>query len=138
MVKDFFDGMKEFRRLYSSRDIGLVVIPSSKTGYHEDMISLISDYGFKVPEEKIFRYVPPRSVGHNPIPREESIPEIADTSLTYLIMDDTFEDGNTLRAAVKRLAEQGIALDRIWFCVSMVMGSSSVGPYLDRACDFLE
>jgi len=138
MVKDFVGGMKEFRRLYASGDIGLVVIPSSKTGYHEDMISLISDCGFKVPDENIFWYVPPRSVGHNPSPREESIPEIADTSLTYLIMDDTFEEGNTLRAAVKRLAEQGIALDRIWFCVSMIMSSSLVGPYLDRACAFLE
>jgi hypothetical protein len=138
MVKDFAEGIKEFRRLYTSGDIGLVVIPSSKTDYHEVMISLISDYGFKVPSEKIFRYVPPRSAGHNPSPREESIPKIADNSLTYLIMDDTFEDGNTLRAAVKRLAEQGIALDRIWFCVAIMMGSSPIGPYLDRACAFLE
>tara|TARA_Y100000310_G_scaffold345858_1_gene471597 strand:+ start:23095 stop:23550 length:456 start_codon:yes stop_codon:yes gene_type:complete len=138
LPKQFYEGIEEFIQTHSEDDKGLVIIPSSKGPTHvRQTLKLFRESGLEFPEERKFEYIPPQSVSHLPVPRTEKVP-VLDTTLKYLLMDDTVETGNTLRIALQRITEQGIGIEDIWCYTSILMNPRkwSSRPHMDRAQAF--
>ena len=136
------DGAGDLLSHCSEEDISQVVIAAGKS-YEKVLKTILSN---KITPDRTYFYTPPGTVGNKRIPREEKIPQIKDPTKTYVIIDDLFERGGTLRCAVQALEEQGVKRENIWF---FVMGVSDYTPplpltsedhpfcYLDRAEVFL-
>ena len=137
--RTYIQGRREFKEQVATYGAQYIVIPTSKgTQYDSCMLALFLEGRERLGEEKIYTYIPPRSVGHDSSLRIERIPMLTDTSCLYLIIDDVLETGKTLNHALGRVTEQNVPLENIWCCVSTIFSSkpTPLGPFLDRAAAF--
>jgi hypothetical protein len=98
----------------------LVVVHSSNGDLGAQKRFLHFNLGFEIPEKRVLKYTPPRhkdgkTIGYSGYEREEKIPKIKDLKGTYIIMDDSFEKGNTLECALDMLLKQDLPITKIWF-----------------------
>lgn len=135
------EGAKDLASYRSAEGIAQVIIPDANI-YKKILNSLLA---WEIPSERTFFYTPPGTVGNKRLPREEKIPKVIDPSLTYVVLDDMFERGGTLKSAVQRLEEQEVK--DIWFfaaCISEYIPTRDpkvdgyTSGFLDRAEVFLK
>ena len=158
----YAEGIKALKKGYSLDRIARVRITSRSNAFVLRMMGEILDIWLgNTPPERRFEYTPPNEVSHltgtpeaveisrriitkpgvSFEPNVESIPKLADPSLSYLIYDDDIDGGDTLECTVRTIEGQGVARDRIWFYAGQIFDAgiiSSIDSYVDRADVFLE
>ncbi len=161
------DGLAALLRETSVDQIGVVeVVSTSRFGMNGELwkpqyADLISP---AIPRERVYPYIPPVSVGSvalvlpmiksmaDRMPtaalvayhmlgdrrrREECIPHITDPSLVYVIADDLWESGSTMRRAHDMLRRQGVGEGSVWYFVGDILSvQSDQWNYLDRPSAF--
>ena len=145
--KTFDEGITSLLSQHSLDEVSLVQIPSLERGFDsiDVLMGLLNSSGIRIPDNRIFQYLPPNHVGYRDpsLPcREENIPEIKDPHLTYIIIDDLFQEGLTLGCAVKAVVEQGVPRENIWSLMGFITppysGVLGEYPYLDKADAFFD
>ncbi len=147
------EGADKLLKVATPEEIVAVGITSRSCFCLEDGLSLIEMVTKeKFPDQRKFYYTPPDNVGNAARARfllnleekyrkrrKELIPEIQNPRLTYIIFDDLIETGSTLKASVDRLVEQDVGKNKIWAFIGTLvsLGSSSLGPFLDKSDVFL-
>ena len=152
-------GTAELLRVTTPEQIAIMGITSrSYPEYIDDVIEIFEkELKATIPTERRFSYTPPNNVGcdyrisidstsrmvfkyEDKEPRVESIPEITNPNLTYVIFDDIFEKGHTLNRTINRLVEKGVKEEGIWFGVNLVIDlfGGDNRPYLDKPHTFFD
>lgn len=148
MVMNLRQGAEKIKSLYQPEELGLVTITSFYTGLdnHHFLVEKLRDeldlVSFK---NNTYSYFPPPNVGHCQsywlrkmmnikTLREEQIPKV-NPKLTFIIIDDTYETGGTMGAAVKMLVKQGVDKTKLWFSTGMIE-HNSMGPFLDNVSNY--
>ena len=158
----FKEGITKLLQIESMENIGIVGIPSrSSSDYIDYLIKEFIDAAkIIIPNERIFKYVPPNNIGCSyrislesfgkkflgkeyEQPRIQSIPHITNSNLTYIIFDDVIEKGHTLSDAISVIEAQKVNPEKIWACFGTVLFESMKGgsldePYLDEARVFFD
>jgi hypothetical protein len=118
--------------------IRLVAVNSSSNGYKDElkgnngiicyyitlvrlaaMIPLSKEYMLSKECELLY-YTAPRWTSHKYNRREEKIPVVPDPKAIYLVIDDSFDLGNTSFCATRGLVNQGVLRDNVWLHMPII------------------
>ena len=139
----FSESIDTLARDVADGTLGIVVIPSTKNPYGGTQVLsyLIGQLNERFPDSVSYTYIPPAELGSissvkrvlQTNNRSEQIPSIIDPNMPYVIVDDVFYSGDTIRKAAERLIEQNVSDRSMWFLVAKMIGFDSVDePVLDR------
>lgn len=138
---EFTKGLQLLLKEVTPEDIALLLIPSSHTDWVKNAIELLNIHGLPVPSKNIYRYIPPDNVGDSKdsrgYVRNEQIPKV-DPSKHYIIIDDQFETGDTVKCAINMLAEQGVKYENTWMLLAGIVNRdiNPEGFFLDKSSEF--
>ncbi|MBI2631604.1 hypothetical protein HYW75_01220 [Candidatus Pacearchaeota archaeon] len=127
----------------ANRPVVAVMVPSCRPAVKESLSNSLKTELKNLRIEEIIEYTPPRDSGRKRIEtknRIEKFSQVIKSNSVFLVMDDTFETGRTLRYATRNLIQQGVSQDRIYFFCYCLLGNGlgASGLFLDKASEFLK
>lgn len=140
--KIFEAGLNSLMEEYPSAEAIAVVIPNTtcKFAYQfvRTAIEIIGNGGIIF--RGIYEYIPPPELTRL-TPRTESIPDIVNSGLPVIVIDDLVETGFTLEYALHMLQSQGFSDDHIWAYIGLFRAPAhrdNTFGYLDRIQNVLK
>jgi len=139
--RKFRESIEELFSCAPQEDMFYVVIPSTQPpSFGQEAVMRRFERRLCIPPERTLEYTPPGCVGVAREPRQEKIPQIEDPTKLYILVDDSFRSGSTLEYALKRLAEQNVQREKVWFLVAGIddKDHKDQAGFLDKAETYLQ